>query len=1106
MIAKIIELSARNKFVIFLMMFFLVGWGYWALKNTPLDAIPDLSDTQVIIYTEWAGRSPDLVEDQITYPITSTLLAAPQVQAVRGFSFFGSSFIYVIFKEGTDIYWARSRILEYLQAAQNKLPQGVNPVLGPDATSLGWGFSYALVDETGKHDLAQLRSLQDWNLKLAIESVPGVSQVASVGGYIKQYQITVDPNRLLAYNIPITKVMEAVRRSNLDVEGRVIEFSGIEYMVRGRGYVKTIADLEDISVGTNAGGTPIYLKDIARIQLGPEIRRGIAELDGKGEVTGGIVIVRFGENVLNVIDRVKEKISKDIEPSLPRGVKVVTTYDRSDLIRRAIATLKDEIIQLSIAVSVVCIVFLFHLPSALVVILVLPISILMSFVCMYYLKVTSNIMSLSGIAIAIGVMVDASIVMVENAHKKLEEAGDGQGAIGDGQNVPLRANNSELRTRIIIDAAKEVGPSLFFSLLVVTVAFLPIFTLQAQAGRLFTPLAYTKTFAILFSSFLAITLTPMLMTIFIRGKIRSEKNNPISRFLHWIYEPAVRFVLRFKVFVIVTGVVIVALTIIPFMKLGTEFMPPLYEGTLFYMPVTAPAASVSVATDLLHLQNKILKQIPEVESVFGKAGRADTATDPAPLEMFETVINLKPESQWRPGMTVEKLKDEMNDALSIPGVANSFTMPIKARIDMLATGIRTPVGVKVLGPKIEEIERIGLELEHHIKEIPGTRSVYAERVTTGYFLDFDIKRKEVARYGLSVGDVQEVIQSALGGMNLTTTIEGRERYPVNVRYARELRNDVEKMKRILVPVGMVPSSAASSMGPASPSQSFNSTLKTQNSKLLQIPLGQLADISVVQGPTAIKSEQGLLASYVYVDFSGRDVGGYVEEARKKVASVKLPEGYRIEWSGEYEYLVKTYERLKFVIPLTLFLIIILIYINTRSIIKTGIVLLSVPFSLVGSFWLLYLLNYNMSIAVWVGIIALAGLDAETGVVMLLYLDLAYEKWKKEGRLSTVQDLKDAIMYGAVQRIRPKLMTVVTDFGLILVMFSTGAGSDIMKRIAAPMIGGLVTSLLLELLIYPAVYMVWRQRHLPSSTKDPNRIATRMMSRDQCTIHFSAQNT
>ena len=1080
MIAKIIELSARNKLLIFLMMFFLMGWGYWALKNTPLDAIPDLSDTQVIIYTEWAGRSPDLIEDQITYPITSTLLAAPQVQAVRGFSFFGSSFIYVIFKEGTDIYWARSRILEYLQAAQNKLPQGVSPVLGPDATSLGWGFSYALVDETGKYDLAQLRSLQDWNLKLAIESVPGVSQVASIGGFVKQYQITLDPNRLLAYNIPITKVMEAVRRSNLDVEGRVIEFSGIEYMVRGRGYVKTIEDLEDIAVGSkcwrNTNLSERYCSNPAR----PGDQAGIAELDGKGEVTGGIVVVRFGENVLNVIDRVKEKISKDIEPSLPKGVKVVTTYDRSDLIRRAIATLKDEIIQLSIAVSVVCIVFLFHLPSALVVILVLPVAILMSFICMYYLKVTSNIMSLSGIAIAIGVMVDASIVMVENAHKKLEEWERARSEVrGQRSDVEPGTWNLEPQTRVevIIDAAKEVGPSLFFSLLVVTVAFLPIFTLQAQAGRLFTPLAYTKTFAILFSSFLAITLTPMLMTIFIRGKIRSEKNNPISRFLHWIYEPVVRFVLRSKMFVITAGVVIVALTIIPFMKLGSEFMPPLYEGTLFYMPVTAPAASVTVATDLLQLQNKILKQIPEVDSVFGKAGRAETATDPAPLEMFETVINLKPESQWRPGMTVEKLKDEMNDALSIPGVANSFTMPIKARIDMLATGIRTPVGVKVLGPKIEEIERIGLELEHHIKEIPGTRSVYAERVTTGYFLDFDIKRKEVARYGLSVEDVQEVIQSALGGMNLTTTIEGRERYPVNVRYARELRSDVEKMKRILVPVGMTPASSGSGMSGGSGSAVLNSQLKTQNSKLLQLPLGQLADINVVKGPTSIKSEQGLLASYVFVDFSGRDVGGYVEEAKRKVASVKLPDGYRIEWSGEYEYLVKTYDRLKIVIPLTLFIIIVLIYINTRSMIKTGIVLLAVPFSLVGSFWLLYLLNYNMSIAVWVGIIALAGLDAETGVVMLLYLDLAYEKWKKEGRLSTVQDLKDAIMYGAVQRIRPKLMTVVTDFGLVLVMFSTGAGSDIMKRIAAPMIGGLVTSLLLELLIYPAVYMVWRQREL-----------------------------
>jgi copper/silver efflux system protein len=1068
MIGKIIELSARNKFIIFLMMFFLMAWGYWALKNTPLDALPDLSDTQVIIYTEWTGRSPDLIEDQITYPITSTLLAAPQVQAVRGFSFFGSSFIYVIFKEGTDIYWARSRVLEYLQAVRNKLPQGINPVLGPDATSVGWGFSYAVVDETGKYDLAQLRSLQDWNLKLAIESVPGVSQVASIGGFVKQYQITVDPNRLLAYNIPITKVIDAVRRSNLDVEGRVIEFSGIEYMVRGRGYIKTIADLENIAVATNSAGTPIYLKDITRIQLGPEIRRGVAELDGKGEVAGGIVIIRFGENVLDVIDRVKAKIAKDIEPSLPKGVKVVTTYDRSDLIQRSMATLKEEIIKLSIAVSVVCIVFLFHLPSALVVILTLPIAIIMSFICMYYLKVTSNIMSLSGIAIAIGAMVDASIIMVENAHKKLEEweIGGRQGS----------------RVDVIIDAAIEVGPSLFFSLLVITVGFLPVFTLEAQAGRLFKPLAYTKTFAMLFSSFLAVTLTPVLMTLFIRGKIRSEEKNPVSLILHKLYEPVASFALRFKKTVIIASIVILVCTIYPFMKLGTEFMPPLYEGTLFFMPVTAPAASITVATDLLQMQDKILKKIPEVESVFGKAGRAETPTDPAPLEMFETIINLKPEAKWRLGMTVEKLKDEMNDALSIPGVANSFTMPIKARTDMLATGIRTPVGIKVLGPKIEEVERIGLEIEHHVKSIAGTRSAYAERVTTGYFLDFDIKRQEIARYGLSVEDVQEMIESAVGGMNLTTTIEGRERYPVNVRYARELRGDVERLKRILVPAGMGSAPAGGGMGSGSLSQGSN----TKNSKLLQIPLEQLADIKVVKGPTAIKSEQGLLASYVFIDFSGRDVGGYVEEAKKSVASLKIPEGYRLEWSGEYEYLVKTHERLKMVIPLTLLIIFVLLYFNTRSVTKTFIVLLAVPFSLVGSFWFLYILNYNMSIAVWVGIIALAGLDAETGVVMLLYLDLAHDQWKKEGKLTSIAGLKDAIMHGAVKRIRPKIMTVsVILAGLIPIMFSHGAGADVMKRIAAPMVGGVITSTILELIIYPAIYMIWRGRRLPSTAKaDP----------------------
>jgi Cu(I)/Ag(I) efflux system membrane protein CusA/SilA len=1062
MIAKIIEYSARNKFIIFLLVGFLCIWGYLSLRNTPLDAIPDLSDTQVIIYTEWLGRSPNLVEDQITYPVTATLLAAPQVQVVRGFSYLGSSFIYVIFEEGTDIYWARSRVLEYLQAVKNKIPPDVNPVLGPDATSVGWGFSYAIVDESGQYDLAQLRSVQDYNIKLALESVQGVSQVASIGGFVKQYQITIDPNRLQAFNVPLGKVMEAVRKSNKDVEGRVLELSGVEYMVRGRGYIRSLKDLEEISVGTGPGGTPIFLKDIARVQLGPEIRRGLAELDGKGEVAGGIVVVRFGENVLNVIDRVKEKIKHEVEPSLPRGMKIVVTYDRSDLIHRSIDTLKEEIIKLSLAVSAVCIVFLFHLPSALVVILTLPVAIIISFILMYYLQVTSNIMSLSGIAIAIGAMVDASIIMVENAHKKLEEW--------------EHAGRPGSRAEVIIGAAKEVGPSLFFSLLVITVGFLPVFTLQAQAGRLFKPLAYTKTFAMLFSSFLAITLTPVLMTLFIRGKIRSEEENPVSRILHRIYEPVAELALRYKKTVIVAAIVIMIVTVWPFVKLGTEFMPPLYEGTLFYMPVTVPPPSVSVVSRLLQLQDKLLMRIPEVAQVFGKAGRAETATDPAPMEMFETVVNLKPESEWRPDMDVEKLKNEMNDALQIPGVANSFTMPIKARIDMLSTGIRTPVGIKVLGPKIEEIERVGIEIEDVMKTIPGTRSAYAERLTTGYFLDFSVKREEAARYGLAVDDVQEIIESAVGGMNLTVTIEGRERYPVNIRYARELRDTVEKLKRVLVPV----MSGGSEGGDAGSMQSSsNPQFAIRNPQSLQVPLGQLADIKIVRGPTAIKSEEGLLAAYVYVDFTGRDVGGYVEEAKQKVASaVKPPAGYRLQWSGEYEYIVKTHERLKLVIPVTLLVIFVLIYLNTKSATKTAIVLLAVPFSLVGSFWLLHILGYNMSIAVWVGIIALAGLDAETGVVMLLYLELAYEQWKKGGRLRTPADLKDAVMYGAVKRIRPKIMTVsVILAGLIPIMFSTGAGSDVMKRIAAPMVGGVITSTILELIIYPVIYVIWKEREL-----------------------------
>jgi Cu(I)/Ag(I) efflux system membrane protein CusA/SilA len=1038
MLAKIIELSARNKFLIFLVVTFLIAWGIWAIYSTPLDAIPDLSDVQVIVYSEWTGRSPDLVEDQITYPIVSTLLAAPKVRVVRGKSFLGLSFVYAIFEDGTDIYWARSRVLEYLQGVTGRLPPGVTPVLGPDATGVGWGFQYALVDETGKHDLAQLRSLQDWTLKYTLASVPGVSEVASVGGFVKQYQITVDPNRTHAYKLSLMKIMEAVRRSNSDVEGRVIEWSGREYMIRGRGYIKDKTDIEKIVVGTDGKGTPVLLRDIADVHLGPEMRRGVGELDGAGEAVGGIVVVRFGENVLGVIERVKEKIN-EIKPSLPEGVKIVTTYDRSELIHRSVDTLREEVIKLGVAVSVVCIIFLFHLPSAIVVILTLPIAILISFICMYYLRISSNIMSLSGIAIAIGAMVDASIIMVENAHKKLEEwekAGRVHGT----------------RVDVIINAAKEVGPSLFFSLLVITVGFLPVFTLEEQAGRLFKPLAYTKTFSMLFASFLAITLTPVLMTLLIKGRIRHEEDNPISRALRKVYHPVAEFSLRYRKFVIIVAIVIVIVTVFPFSKLGSEFMPPLYEGTLLFMPSALPGASITTVTDILQAQDRIMKQFPEVEQVFGKAGRAETPTDPAPLEMFETIVNLKPMKEWRPQFKKwEDLRDEMDNALTIPGVANTWTMPIIGRIDMLSTGIRTPLGVKIFGPRLDEIERIGLDVEKTIRNVPGTRGVYAERANTGYFLDFTINRKEIARYGLTVDDVQEIIQSSIGGMNLTTTVEGRERYPVNVRYPRELRDDIEKLKRVLVP------------------------LMDGN----HVPLAQLADIRVTRGPGLVQSEGGRLTASVTLNIEGSDFGGYVQKASKALAEkVKLPAGYTLLWSGQYEYMESVKAKLFYVIPLTLLIIVVLIYLNTESWLKTVIVLLAVPFSLVGTVWLLYLLGYHMSTAVWVGVIALAGLDAETGIVMLLYLDLSYNRWNQEGRINTLRDIEDAVMEGAVKRIRPKIMTVsVILAGLVPIMFSTGTGADVMKRIAAPMVGGVITSTILELIIYPAVYVIWKEREL-----------------------------
>ncbi len=853
--------------------------------------------------------------------------------------------------------------------------------------------------------------------------------------------------------------------------------SGAEYIIRGRGYIQSIKDLETIPVGNDGSGTPVFLKDIAQVRLGPEIRRGLADLDGKGEVAGGIVVVRHGENVLNVIDRVKERIKNDIAPSLPRGVKIVTTYDRSDLIYKAVGTLRNEIIILIISVSIVCLVFLLHLPSAFVVILTLPGAILISFIFLYFLRVTSNIMSLSGIAISIGVLVDASIIMVENAHKKLEEWEEARRTWDVGRRTtgetdePKDVKSAELanksRVEIIIEAAKEVGPSLFFALMVITVAFLPVFTLQGQEGRLFRPLAYAKTFAMFAAACLAVTLTPALMTLFIKGRIRPESDNPVNRWLQRIYEPIVRFCLRFHKKVIIGALILMAVTIYPFFKLGNESMPVFFEDALFYMPVTTPGVSISEVSSLLQKQDKILKGFPEVSQVFGKAGRAETATDPAPLEMFETTINLKPRSQWRKGMTVEKLTMEMNEALAMTGVSNAFTMPIKARIDMLTTGIRTPLGMKIFGPHVDEIERIGIEVEKALKDVPHTRSVYAERVNTGYFIDISVNREEAARYNLTVDDVNGIIQSSVGGLNITTTIEGRGRYPVNIRYARELRSDIDTLKRVLVPVSF------SATQPDLPAVTAPGTA--------QVPLSQLADIKIVKGPTQIKSEAGMLTGYVYIDYTGGDTGAYIKEAKKRLASLKIPEGYRLEWSGDYLRLESIREHLKTVIPLTLLLIIMIIYFSTRSYVKTAIVLLAVPFSLVGSFWLLYILGYHMSTAVWVGIIALAGLDAETGVVMLLYLDLSYDKWKKEGRLKNIADLQGAIMEGAVKRLRPKIMTVATDMGLIFVLFDTGIGSEVMKSIAAPMVGGLVTSMILELTIYPAIYMLWRKKSLARET-------------------------
>ncbi len=1028
MIARLIEGSARNPVLVILCVLLLAAWGAWAVFQVPLDAIPDLSDVQVIIYTEWQGRSPTLMEDQVTYPIVTSLLAGPKVKRVRGVSEYGVSYVYVIFEDRTDLYWARSRVLEYMQKLSGKLPSGVSPTLGPDATGVGWVYQYALVDESGAHDLAQLRSLQDWYLRFQLESVPGVAEVSAVGGFVKQYQIDVDPNTLAAYRLPIKTIIDAVRNSNAEVSGRVLEMAGTEYVIRGRGYLRSVEDIELIPVGTDGRGTPILIRDIAHVHVGPDQRRGIVELDGKGQTVGGIVIMRAGENALAVIERIKTKLA-EITPALPKGVHIVPTYDRSDLIHRAIAVLREKLVEESIIVSLVAIVFLFHLRSALVAILILPVAVLLAFIPMAYLNITSSIMSLGGIAIAIGAMVDAAIVMVENAHKRLEQAPTAD------------------RVETIIAAAKEVGRPLFFSLLVIAVSFLPIFALESQEGRLFAPLAYTKTFAMLFATALSVTLVPVLMVVLIRGRIRAETKNPLNRLLIVLYRPILSGALRVRWLTLGLALAALGLTAPVFMRLGAEFMPPLNEGTILYMPTTVPGLSIPEAAKVLQVQDQLLATFPEVERVFGKMGKAPTATDPAFVGMAEITVTLKPEAQWRPGMTWDRLLDEMDAKLRIPGFPNIWWMPIQTRTEMITTGVRSPVGIKVLGPDLKTIEKIGLEIEQVLASVPGTKSAFAERLNEGYYLDLIVNRREAARYGLTVGDVQAVITSAIGGDTVTTTVEGRERYPVNVRYKRELRDDPDRLKRVLIPT---PSGA-------------------------QIPLGHIAEMAITQGPPSIADEAGALAGLVSVSVSGRDLRGYVQDAQRAVQGrVALPPGYRLIWTGQYEHLVRAEERLKLVVPVTLALILLLLYLNFRSLAKSLIVLLSVPFAAIGAIWYLDYLGYNLSVAVWVGIIALAGVAAETGVVMLVYLDETYERRVREGRMSTAHDLREAIMEGAVQRVRPKIMTVAAIMGgLLPIMWTTGTGADVMKRIAAPMIGGMVSSTVLTLLVIPVLYALWR---------------------------------
>jgi Cu(I)/Ag(I) efflux system membrane protein CusA/SilA len=1038
MLEKIIEASVNNRLLVIIFTILIGLGGLYSMHNTPVDAIPDLSDVQVIIFTEYPGQAPQVVEDQVTYPLTSAMLAVPFAKVVRGYSFFGLSFVYIIFEDGTDLYWARSRVLEYLSYVGKRLPAGVTPSLGPDATGVGWVYEYVL-DGGDKYDLQQLRSIQDWFLRYELTSVPGVSEVASIGGFVKQYQVDVDPNKLLAYNIPIGKVRMALQRSNNDVGGRLVEMGETEFMVRGLGYIKSIEDVENTPVGVDEHGTPILIKNIAHVHLGPELRRGLADWNGEGEVVGGIVVMRWGENALKTIHAVKKKLA-ELQKGLPEGVTIKTAYDRSGLIERAIDNLKFKLLEESIVVALVTIIFLLHFRSSLVAIFTLPMGILIAFLIMNYQGLNANIMSLGGIAIAIGAMVDAAIVMIENAHKHIERDG-----------------GKKDHWRIIIDASKEVGPALFYSLLIITLSFLPVFTMQAQEGRLFKPLAFTKTYAMAASALLAITVVPVLMGYFIRGKIMPEEKNPINRFLIHIYRPVIHWVLKFRWTTIIAAGIILLVSIYPVEHIGSEFMPPLNEGDLLYMPTTDPGISITKAKELLQQTDKIIKSFPEVHHVFGKIGRAESATDPAPLSMIETTIMLKPESEWRPGMTMQKLVDELDAAIQFPGLTNAWTMPIKTRIDMLSTGIKTPVGIKLMGPDLATLSELGQKVAGVIRGVNGTLSVFSDKTVGGNYLDYTIKREEAARYGLTVGDVQDVIMSAVGGMNVTQTVEGLERYPVNVRYFRELRDNLVDLNRVLIPT---PTGA-------------------------QIPLSYVADVNIKKGPPVIKSENARKTAWLYVDIRDIDVGTYVQNAMKAVEEqVDFPEGYSIVWSGQYEYMQRAQQRLRIVIPVTLLIIFLLLYFNFKNIQESLIVMLSLPFSLVGGIWLLYLLDYNFSVAVGVGFIALAGVAAETGVVMLIYLDHAYKDRVLTGKMRSLKDLYDAVIEGAVERVRPKMMTVTaTMAGLLPIMWGHGTGSEVMRRIAAPMVGGMITSTILTLVVIPAIYYLWKSRHVQTLVRE-----------------------